>query len=361
MSILIYTLISHNVSQSSLLTGKKVSVVKIGNKFVGKGHPCFVVAEIGINHNGSLDIAKQLIDIAIDAGCDAVKFQKRTVELVYSKDELAKKRFVDPSIIKNAMRRRVIEDIEYPVLPLESLGRLRGDINNTTNGDLKYALEFGMKEYDLIDSYCHNRGILWFASCWDGLSAHFINGFNVPCHKVASACLTHADLLRRVRYNTDHNKSSVILSTGGSTMEQIKKAVDILGTHDLVILHCTASYPCKDEEINLQVIETLGSKFPGVPIEIGILPSLIAVVAHGACMVERHITLDRNMPGSDHKASLESHELKMLVKRIRAIESGQAENLGDVSIFEGSGIKKVLPSEVPLMQKLRRVDSLFKG
>ena len=260
MSILIYTLISHNVSQSSLLTGKKVSVVKIGNKFVGKGHPCFVVAEIGINHNGSLDIAKQLIDIAIDAGCDAVKFQKRTVELVYSKDELAKKRFVDPSIIKNAMRRRVIEDIEYPVLPLESLGRLRGDINNTTNGDLKYALEFGMKEYDLIDSYCHNRGILWFASCWDGLSAHFINGFNVPCHKVASACLTHADLLRRVRYNTDHNKSSVILSTGGSTMEQIKKAVDILGTHDLVILHCTASYPCKDEEINLQVIETLGSK-----------------------------------------------------------------------------------------------------
>ncbi len=284
--------------------------VKIGDKWVGEGYPCFVVAEIGINHNGSLEIAKKLIGAAVEAGADAVKFQKRTVEIVYTAEELAKPR-------------------ESPF--------------GTTNGDLKYALEFSMKEYDTIDLFCQEKGIMWFASSWDGLSAHFINGFNVPCHKIASPCLTHIDLLKRVRYNG----KPVILSTGGSTMEQIEKAVEILGREDLIILHCVANYPCEDSEINLRIINALRLIFPGVPIgysghERGILPSVMAV-AMGVCLVERHITLDKNMPGSDHKASLEPEEFKQMVAQIRRLE-----------VVMGSGIKRVLPSEIPVMEKLRR-------
>src|SRR3989344_3309377 len=320
-------------------------VVRIGNKLIGPGYPCFMVAEIGINHNGSLEISKKLIDAAIAAGCDAVKFQKRTVNVVYSKEELNKFRKVDPSIIHKAFARMNIEGVEWEVFPDDSaVQRLREDITNTTNGDLKYALEFNMKEYDIIDQYCQEKGIMWFASSWDGLSAHFINGFNVPCHKIASACLTHSDLLKRVRYNG----KLVILSTGGSSMEQIAKAVDILGREDLVILHCVANYPCKDDEINLNMIKTLKIMFPGVPIgysghENNTLPSLCAV-AKGACMVERHITLDRNMPGSDHKASLEPAEFKHLVDEIRRLE-----------VVQGNGLKKVHPSEEETMKKLRRI------
>src|SRR3989344_1916486 len=200
--------------------------VRIGNKLVGPGHPCFVIAEIGINHNGSLEIAKRLIDTAIEAGCDAVKFQKRTVNIVYSKEELGKPRKVDQSIIRNAFERMNIEGVEWEVFPDDlAVERLRANIANTTNGDLKYALEFNIKEYDIIDRHCQEKGIMWFASAWDGLSAHFVNGFNVPCHKIASACLTNRDLLRRVRYNG----KPVILSTGGSTIEQIVQAADILG------------------------------------------------------------------------------------------------------------------------------------
>ncbi len=318
--------------------------VKIGNKLVGPGHPCFIIAEIGINHNGSLEVAKKLIDAAVAAGCDAVKFQKRTVNIVYSKESLAEKRKVDPSIIQNAFDRMNVEGIEWEVFPDDSaVERLRGDITDTTNGDLKYTLEFNMKEYDMIDRYCQEKGIMWFASSWDGLSAHFINGFNVPCHKIASACLTHSDLLRRVRYNG----KPVVLSTGGSTIEQIAKAVDILGREDLVILHCVASYPCKDDEINLNMIKILKTMFSGVPIgysghENDTLPSLCAV-AKGACVVERHITLDRNMPGSDHKASLEPQEFKHLVDDIRRLET-----------LLGNGLKRVYPSEEETMKKLRR-------
>lgn len=334
--------------------------VRVGNRLIGSGYPCYVIAEIGINHNGSLEIAKKLIDVAVAAGCDAVKFQKRTVRVVYTPEELVKLRKVDVSIINNAMERLEIEGVRYPVFPGENLRRLEKDRLNTTNGDLKYALEFELKEYDMIDRYCEEKGISWFASAWDGLSAHFINGFNVPCHKIASACLTHADLLRRVRYN----KKPVILSTGGSTMEQIEKAVDILGRQDLIILHCVANYPCKDEEINLRMIETLRNKFEGIPVgysghEKDILPSL-AAVAMGACVVERHITLDKNMPGSDHKASLEPQEFKCLVAEIRLMEEGIALTPGDqessdrLQVVKGDGVKKVYESEVEVMKKLRR-------
>ncbi len=317
--------------------------VKIGNKWVGNGYPCFVVAEVGINHNGSLDIAKKLIDAAVEAGADAVKFQKRTVPIVYTEVELAKPRQVDESIIHNAIGRSVIEDTKWSVLPEESLARLKEDIANTTNGDLKYALEFGIKEYDTIDLYCREKGIMWFASSWDGLSAHFVNGYNVACHKIASACLTHADLLKRVR----SNGKPVILSTGGSTIEQIEKAVEILGREDLIILHCVANYPCEDHEVNLRVINNLQVVFPGVPIgysghERGILPS-VAAASIGAAVVERHITLDKNMVGSDQKASLEPAEFKEMVSQIRRVEA-----------VMGDGIKRVLPSEIPVMAKLRR-------
>ena len=335
--------------------------VGIGNKLVGPGHPCFVIAEIGINHNGSLEIAKWLIDAAVVAGCDAVKFQKRTVRRVYTPEELVKPRQVDVSIINNAMERIEIEGVRYPVFPETNLRRLEKDRLNTTNGDLKYALEFELKEYDIIDRYCQERGIPWSASAWDGLSAHFINGFNVPYLKIASACLTHADLLRRVRYKG----KPVILSTGGSTMEQIERAVEILGVDNLVILHCVANYPCKDEEINLRMIETLRTKFKGTPIgysghEKDILPSL-AAVNMGACVIERHITLDKNMPGSDHKASLEPHEFRDLVTKIRALDDGSSlfqilglEIVGRLKVIAGDGIKMVYESEAEVMKKLRR-------
>lgn len=334
-------------------------VVTIGNKKVGAGHPCFIVAEIGINHNGSLEIAKRLIDVAVEAGCDAVKFQKRQVDTVFTPEELATPRKVDESFIRHAVARSKIDGKRHQVLPTEALARLMVDMSDTTNGDLKHALEFGLHEFNHIEIYCRERGIMWFGSAWDGHSAHFLNGFDVPCHKVASACLTHADLLRRIR----SNRKPVILSTGGSTLEQVKKAVEVLGTDDLVILHCIANYPCADEEINLAIIETLRETFPDVPIgysghEQGILPSLIAV-SMGACVVERHITLDRTMPGSDQKASLEPDQLKELVRSIRDLEAGRLERLTDPetrALIRGDGVKRVLPSEVPVMKKLRRVE-----
>ncbi|MEK9183545.1 MAG: N-acetylneuraminate synthase family protein [Patescibacteria group bacterium] len=317
--------------------------VKIGNKTVGDGHPCFVVAEIGINHNGSLEIAKRLIEAAVEAGCDAVKFQKRTVQRVYTSEQLSQPRKVDISIIENAMKRMDIEDVRYWVFPEENYNRLKNDPTITTNGDLKFALEFGMKEFDIIDIYCREMDIMWFASSWDGLSAHFVNGFNVPCHKIASACLTHANLLQRVR----SNGKPVILSTGGSTIEQIERAVQLLGKEDLIILHCVANYPCKDREINLSIIETLQRKFAGIPIgysghEIDIMPSIMAVTL-GACMIERHITLNRKMPGTDHQASLEPQELEDMVSYIRQSE-----------LVRGDGIKRVYDSELQVMKKLRR-------
>jgi len=285
--------------------------VRIGNTRIGDGYPCFVVAEIGINHNGDLEIAKQLIDAAINTGCDAVKFQKRTVDVVYTPEELARPR-------------------ENPFGP--------------TNGDLKRGLEFGYEEYAEIDRYCREKGILWYASAWDEGSVDFLEQFNPPCYKIASASLTDDSLLRHHR----QYGRTIILSTGMSTLEEIDHAVEVLGTDDLVLLHCTSTYPSKLEELNLTAMNTLRERY-GVPVgysghEVGLAPS-VAAVALGACMIERHITLDRAMWGSDQAASVEPQGFARMIKDIRAIETA----LGD-------GVKRVYPSEIPVREKLRRVN-----
>jgi len=282
--------------------------------------PCYIIAEIGINHNGSLEQALQLIAAAKEAGCNAVKFQKRTIEAVYSPDELAR--------------------------PRESVFGL-------TNGDLKRGLEFGMSEYTAIDSYCKSLDIDWFASCWDSEAVDFIAQFNPPFYKIASALLTDDDLLRYTREWGDiadprsrlPNKS-IILSTGMSTLEQIDHAIEVLGKDDLILLHCMSAYPAYNDELNLLTITRLYSRY-NLPVgysghELGTVTT-VAAVAIGACMIERHITLSRDLWGSDQAASLEPEELKELVRDIRFVEAA----LGD-------GIKRVYEREVPVMQKLRK-------
>ena len=287
--------------------------ITIGNRTVGEGSPCFIAAEVGINHNGSLDLALKLIDAAVEAGCDAVKFQKRTVDVVYSAEELAK--------------------------PRES-------VFGATNGDLKRGLELGLDEYLEIDKHCRARGIAWFASCWDEASVDFVERFEPVCHKVASASLTDAGLLRHLK----QTGRPLVLSTGMSTLEQIDAAMAIVGRGNVVLLHTTSAYPSGIDELNLKMVATLRERYD-VPVgysghEVGLAPS-VAAVALGACFIERHITLDRAMWGSDQAASVEPSGFARLVKDIRAVEAA----LGD-------GVKRVLPSEVPVMQKLRRVDSL---
>lgn len=287
------------------------SSVKIGSALVGAGQPCFVVAEIGINHNGDVELAKKLIDASILAGCDAVKFQKRTVDVVYTAEELARPR-------------------ENPF--------------GATNGDLKRGLEFGKAEYDEIDRYCREKGILWYVSCWDEGAVDFIEeNYDMPCYKIASASITDDNLLRH------HLKTGkpIIISTGMSTLEQIDHAVEVLGKDNLVILHCTSTYPSKLSELNLRGIKTLEDRY-GVPIgysghEVGLATSLAAATL-GACMIERHITLDRAMWGSDQAASIEPHGFSRLVKDIRAVEEAM-----------GDGVKVVYDSEKPIIEKLRRI------
>lgn len=284
--------------------------VKIADKIIGDGHPCFVIAEIGINHNGQVGLAKKMIDIAVTTGCDAVKFQKRTVEVVYTKEELAKER---KSVFGN------------------------------TNGDLKRGLEFSREQYYEIDKYCRERGILWFASCWDEGSVDFINEFNPPCYKIASASLTDDNLLKY----TKAKGKPILLSTGMSTMEEIRHAVKILGEDNLVIYHCTSTYPSNADEMNLRVIETLKKEF-NCPIgysghERGVTPSVLAV-ALGANSVERHITVDRTNWGSDQAASLELAGLSHMVRDIRQVPA-----------LLGDGKKVVYSRELPIIEKLRRV------
>ena len=285
--------------------------IKIGGTPVGEGHPCFIVAEIGINHNGDIELTKKLIDVAEAAGCNAVKFQKRTVDVVYTAEELAKPR-------------------ENPFGP--------------TNGDLKYGLEFGQEEYEEIDRCCKEHGISWFASCWDEGSVDFIDKLDVPCYKIASASLTDDELLRHTRKSA--GQRTIILSVGMSTIEQIDHAVEILGKDNLAITHACSTYPAYYEELNLKVIPVLRSRY-GVPIgysghETG-LASSVAAVALGACIVERHITLDRSMWGTDQAASLEPSGLTRLVRDIRLVEKAM-----------GDGVKRVIEREVPVMKKLRR-------
>ncbi len=287
-----------------------MKTVKIGNKKVGFGEPVFIIAEIGINHNGSLNTAKKLINIAHLFGCDAVKFQKRTIEKVYSKEEL--------------------------LMPRQS-------VFGETNGDLKRGLEFGYEEYKEIDKYCKELGIYWFASVWDEDSVDFLEKFNVCAHKIPSACITDINLLKHVK----KTNKPIFLSTGMSTMDEIDNAVKILGEDNIVLFHCTSTYPTQNNEINLKVIQTFKDRF-SCPIgysghEKGIVPSTIAAVM-GACAVERHITLDRTMWGSDQAASLEPEGLRKLVRDIRNVKD-----------FMGDGIKRVYDSELPIKKKLRRV------
>ena len=284
--------------------------VKVADRLIGDGKPCFIIAEIGINHNGSVDLAKKMIDIAITTGCDAVKFQKRTVDIVYSQEELAKER---KSVFGN------------------------------TNGDLKRGLEFGEAEYREIDKYCKEKGIMWFASCWDEQAVDFIDKFDVPCYKIASASLTDDNLLK---YTKSKGKP-ILLSTGMSTLEEIRHAVEVLGKDNLIIYHCTSTYPSNADEMNLLAIEELKKEFD-CPIgysghERGVTPSVLAV-ALGACSVERHITVDRTNWGSDQAASLEMAGLYHMVRDIRQVPS-----------LLGDGKKVVYSRELPIIEKLRRV------
>ena len=284
--------------------------VKIGNTLVGEGHPCFIIGEIGINHNGDIEIAKKLIDLAAVAGCNAVKFQKRTVEVVYTAEELNRPR-------------------ESPF--------------GETNGDLKYGLEFEKAEYDIIDAYCRAKKILWFASCWDEQSVDFIDQYDVPCFKISSASLTDDALIKHIR-DKGH---PIIISTGMSSLEQVDHAIDVLGKKDLVVLHSCSTYPADYNELNLKVIPFFKERYR-VPVgysghETGI-PSSVAAAAIGACVVERHITLERAMWGSDHAASLGTSGIIQLVRDIRLVEMAM-----------GNGVKRVMEREYPIMKKLRRV------
>lgn len=287
-----------------------MSAVTIGDRRIGDGEPCFVVAEIGINHNGDVELARRLIDAAADAGVDAVKFQKRTIEVVYSAEELE---------------------------------RPRDSPFGTTNGDLKHGLEFGEEEYRQIAEWCGARSVPWFASCWDEQSVAFMEAFNPPAYKIASASLTDDALLREHRATG----RPLIVSTGMSTLEEIDHAVGLLGNEDLILMHTTSTYPSALEELNLRTIRTLRDRY-GVPVgysghEVGLATS-VAAVALGACVIERHLTLDRAMWGSDQAASVEPHGIARLVRDIRAVETA----LGD-------GVKRIYDSELPVRAKLRRV------
>ncbi len=285
--------------------------IMLGNRKVGEGQPTFIVAEIGINHNGSLDIAKSLIDVAVKTGVDAVKLQKRTPELCVPPDQQKRMRETPWGYITY---------LEY-----------------------RYKVEFGLNEYREIDRYCKQNNMPWFASVWDEPSVDFLQQFNPICYKIPSASLTDNQLLEHAR----QAGLPVILSTGMSTMQQIKAAVNVLGEDSLLITHATSTYPCDPNELNLKMIRTLNETF-SCPIgysghEVGLIPTVVAV-SMGACLVERHITLDRAMWGSDQAASVEPGGMERLVKYIRVTEQA----LGD-------GVKRVYDSEVPSLRKLRRV------
>ncbi len=287
-----------------------MNTVKIGNKLVGDGQPCYVIAEIGINHNGDTDLAKRLISVAVAAGCDAVKFQKRTIDVVYTAKELATPR---PNPF--------------------------GD----TNGDLKYGLEFEHEDYAEIAQFCKSVKIPWFVSPWDEGAVDFMEEFDTPVYKIASASLTDDNLLRHVR----KTGKPVVASTGMSTYDEIDHAVDVLGKDNLVLMHTTSTYPAKYEQLNLRAIPAMAERY-SLPIgysghETGI-PTSVAAAVLGACMVERHITMDRAMWGSDQSASLEPNGISRLVRDIRLVEQSM-----------GDGIKRVYDEEVPVMKKLRRV------
>ncbi len=284
--------------------------VKIGNRWIGDEHPAYIVAEVGINHNGDIDVAKRLMEAARHAGVDAVKFQKRTPELCTPPDQ------------HNQMRDTPWGYITYL--------------------EYRHKVEFGEAEYREIDRYAKEIGIDWFVSVWDEPSVDFIQQFAPIAFKVPSAALTDLSLLKKL----GKTGRPVILSTGMSTIDEIRAAVPLLDQDNLVICHTTSAYPCPPEELNLRMISTLKNEY-ACPIgysghEVGLIPSVVAI-SLGACLVERHITLDRAMWGSDQAASVEPGGFERLVKYIRVTEM----SLGD-------GVKKVYESEIPSIRKLRR-------
>ncbi len=288
------------------------AVVELAGRRVGRDERVFVIAEIGINHNGSLELARRLIDGACLAGADAVKFQKRTPELCVPRDQWELER-----------------DTPW--------GRM-------TYIDYRRKVEFGEHEFAAIDRHCRERGMAWFASCWDEPSVDFMERFEPPCYKAASASLTDHDLLRAMR----RTGRPLMISTGMSTLDEIAAAVDAVGRERLLIAHATSTYPCPIEQLNLRMLATLEELYPECPIgysghETGLAPTWAAVTL-GAAFVERHVTLDRAMWGSDQAASVEIGGLMRLVSNIRDIERA----LGD-------GVKRVYPAELAQLAKLRRV------
>lgn len=281
---------------------------------IGNGQPCYIIAEIGINHNGSLEITKKLIDEAVAAKIDAVKFQKRTPEICVPKDQW-----------------EIMRDTPW--------GRM-SYIN------YKRKTEFGKHEYTVIDAYCKQMGIDWFASVWDTESVDFMETFDTPTYKLASASLTDFPLIEKILFTG----RPLMLSTGMSTNKEIQAAVDFINKfnpdYPMFIAHSTSAYPCKSEELNLKMITTLGDRYPDAPIgysghETGLSTTLAATVM-GATFVERHFTLDRAMWGSDHAASVEPQGFQRLVRDIRDVETAM-----------GDGIKKVYESEIGPMKRLR--------
>jgi N-acetylneuraminate synthase len=288
-----------------------IAPVRIAEQEVGPGLETFVVAEIGTNHNGDIGLAKRLIAAAVSSGAQAVKFQKRTPELS-----------VPPA------QRDVPRETPWGLI---------------TYGEYRERLELGQEEYAEIDAFCRSMGVPWFASCWDEESVEFVEPFDPPCYKIASACLTDDALLEHTRAKG----RPIVLSTGMSSLEQIDHAVDVLGRDELVLMHTTSTYPSSPDELNLLVIPRLAERY-GIPVgysahEVGLAPSLAAVVL-GACVIERHITLDRAMWGSDQAASVEPQGLTRLVRDIRLYEQAR-----------GDGEKRVYESELPAMARLRRV------
>ncbi|KAA5535148.1 N-acetylneuraminate synthase [Taibaiella lutea] len=306
-------IIDANTARSTVVNYKGEVTLNNG-RIIGQDQPCYIIAEIGINHNGSLDIAKQLIDEAVAAKACAVKFQKRTPEICVPKDQW-----------------EVMRDTPW--------GRM-------TYIDYKRKTEFGVEEYAAIDQYCKEKGIDWFVSPWDVDSVDFMEKFDTVMYKLASACLTDFDLIKKILLTG----KPLMLSTGMSTIKEIEDAVALIKSYDesypFFIAHSTSAYPCKLEELNLKMIPTLMKKFPGIPVgysghETG-LSTTVAAVTLGATFVERHFTLDRAMWGSDHAASVEPQGFHRLVRDIR-----------DVETAAGDGIKKVYESEMGPMKRLR--------
>jgi N-acetylneuraminate synthase len=287
-----------------------VREIEIGGRKIGDGHPTYIVAEIGINHNGNLDIAKEMVRSAKETGADAVKFQKRTIELCVPKEQ------------RDIMRETPWGYISYM--------------------EYRERVEFEKEDYEKIDQLCRELEIDWFASVWDEPSVDFMEQFNPVCYKMASASLTDHSLLKKVR----KTGRPMIVSSGMSTFDQIEEAIQVIGQENLLLAHSTSSYPCDPQELNLRMVETLLKHFR-CPIgysghEVGLITSVVAV-ALGACMVERHFTLDRAMWGSDQSASVEPGGFRRLVKYIRVTE-----------MAVGDGKKHVYDSEKSSLKKLRK-------